>query len=111
MADCNASLVAKMRHRVAIQSKVSVGDGQGGFTESWATDATVWSYLRPVKGLEKFQAGQLQTPVTHKITIRYRAGVTSKQRVLYGSRVFALKEALNPDEANLFLELTAIEQA
>ncbi|WP_169331897.1 phage head closure protein [Zavarzinella formosa] len=110
MPKCGKYAPGKMDKRVAIQSVTRVSDGQGGFTDSWATDATVWANVNPTKGWEKFQAQQTQTPVTHKITIRYRSGITTKQRVLFGSRVFNIKEALNPDEANAFLELQAIEQ-
>lgn len=111
MPNCSDFKPGKMKQRVSIQSITQASDGQGGFTESWATDATVWAYVRPVKGYEKYQAQQVQTPVTHKITIRYRTGVTTKQRILFGSRVFNIKEVLNPDEANHFLEIIALEQA
>jgi len=110
MADCRKSPVANMKHRVAVQSIARVSDGQGGFTESWSTDATVWAWVRPVKGFEKFQAAQLQSPVTHKVTIRYRTGVTTKQRLLLGTRVLAIREVLDPGEGHTFLELTATEQ-
>ncbi|MBN9265960.1 MAG: phage head closure protein [Hyphomicrobium sp.] len=85
------------------------GDGQGGFTETWATEATLWAAIEPTKGYERYQAQQVQMPVTHKITIRYRSGVTTKKRFLFGSRVFEIKEVLNQNEANEFLELRAVE--
>lgn len=107
---CQDYLPAKMDKRVAIQSRSLASDGQGGFTETWATDATVWAYVRPYRGRERPQAGQTQTPVTHKITTRYRAGVTTKQRLLLDSRAFDVEEVINPDEADQFLEILAVEQ-
>jgi hypothetical protein len=60
---CSDYPTAKLDKRVAIQSATQSTDGQGGFTETWTTDATVWAWIRPVKGFEKFQAMQTQTPV------------------------------------------------
>jgi SPP1 family predicted phage head-tail adaptor len=108
---CEKYLPAKMDKQVTIQSVTQTTDDQGGFTEAWATFATVWAYVRPVKGYERFQAQQLQTPVTHKLTVRYLAGVTTKHRILFDSRVFEIKEVINVEEQNAFLELICIEIA
>lgn len=107
---CKKYLPAQMKRRVSIQSITLSSDGQGGQTESWATDATVWAAIEPMKGFEKFQAAQLQTPLSHKVTMRYRTGVTTSKRLLYGSRVFDIKEVINVNEDGNFLELKCIEQ-
>ena len=107
---CGTFIPAKMKHRVSLQSLSQVSDSQGGFTETWATDAELWAAIDPIKGYERYQAQQVQTPVTHKITIRYRSDVTTKKRFLYGSRVFAIKEVLNENEDNRYLLIRALEQ-
>lgn len=101
---------AKFRHRVAVQSVTESSDGQGGLTETWATVATVWASINPKKGWEKSQAMQIQTPITHEVKMRYRS-LTTKQRLLFGSRVFHIKEIINPEERNLFLNLQCVEIA
>lgn len=100
-----------MNKRVAIQVDTQTPDGQGGFTSSWATIATVWASINPVKGYEKFQAGQLQTPVTHDILIRYRSGIITANRLLFNSRIFEIKEIINQNEDNVFLKLKCLEKA
>ncbi len=85
-------------------------DGQGGFAETWTDVATMYAEILPQKSYERFQAAQLQTPTTHKITTRYRAGVTTAHRLVWGSRVFDVRGVVNPGEANVTLELTATEQ-
>ncbi len=100
-----------MKYKVAIQSVTQTSDSQGGFTEAWATDATVWASIEPVKAYERFQAAKMETPVSHKITIRYRSGVTTKKRILWGSRVLDIKGVINVKEQNAFLEITALEKA
>jgi SPP1 family predicted phage head-tail adaptor len=107
--DCVDFLPARMDRRVGIQSEAKTADGQGGWTSAWSTDAEVWAYVRPLKGYERMQAMHLKSPTTHKVTIRYRDGVTAAQRLLYGSRVLHINGVVNPDEANRFLELLCVE--
>ena len=100
-----------MKFRLAIQNSSQSSDGQGGYTESWTTADTVWASITPLKGFERFQAGQMQTPLTHKIIIRYRSDVTTATRFLYGSRVLWAKEVINIDENSRFLSIKALERA
>lgn len=109
MAKCGKNPVAKMKHRLTLQTSSQVSDGQGGYTENWSNTANLWASLEPTKGYERMQAMHLETPVTHKILTRYRSGVTTAQRFQYGTRVFHIKEVLNVDEENAFLKILAQE--
>ena len=109
MPKCCDTLTSKLTKRVKLQGVAHVSDDQGGFTDVWTDEATVYAALEPVKGYEKYQAMQAGTPVSHNVTMRYRAGVTTKTRLLYGSRVFDIKEVLNLNEDNRVLKLKAIE--
>jgi len=100
-----------MDRRVIVQSCAKTTDGQGGFTEAWSTFLTVWCSIEPVKGYEKFQAAQMETPISHKIMMRYQNGITTAMRILWGTRIFDIKEVINIDEDNAFLRITAIEKA
>jgi SPP1 family predicted phage head-tail adaptor len=101
--------VAKLNKRVTIQNVSRVSDGQGGFTETWTDSATVWAGIEPVKSYERFQAMQQAVPVSHKITMRYNAVVDETSRMRYGNRLFEVKEVINVDEADRFLQIRAIE--
>lgn len=109
MAKCCDFDVSKFRHRITIQSVTEASDGQGGQDLTWATDTTVWALITPASSWESMQAMQLQTPITHKVTMRYRAGLTTKNRLLYDGRVFEIKSIINPGEENFALELKCIE--
>jgi SPP1 family predicted phage head-tail adaptor len=106
-----ANLVATFRKQVTIQNKQSVSDGQGGFTETWPNGSTVWASIEPLKGYERVQAMQMQSPQTHKIMMRYTDEVTTASRLLYGTRVLWVKEILDPDERQRFLQIRAEERA
>ena len=98
-----------LRHRVTIQAETLVDDGEGGYTKTWGSTDAVWASVEPLSGAEAFQASQVQGAVTHKIIIRYLAGVTPKSRILFGSRTFNIKSVLNQFEKNVLLTLICEE--
>lgn len=106
---CDKSSPSSFRHRVEVQAVSTTSDGQGGVSESWDTIKTVWASIKPVRAYEKFQAMQLETPITHKITMRFQDGITTAKRLLYGTRIFHIVEVINIDDANVYLNLTCKE--
>lgn len=109
MAKCCDIPAAQLNKRVTIQNRSLSADGQGGFTELWANASTVWCSIEPMKGYERFQAAQSATPVTHKIVMRYNRTVSTTSRLKFGDRYFEVKEVLNRNEDNRFLDIRAIE--
>lgn len=58
----------------------------------------------------EFWAAQAEhAKVTHEVHMRYRAGVTPRNRVSWGNRVFDIKSAINADERNVELILLCEE--
>ena len=102
---------ASFRKRITIQTKSDASDGQGGFTETWNDLATVYASIEPLKAFERYQAMQMQTPVTHKIVMRYRDDVPTTARIRFGDRVFWVKEIINVEERGRRLAIKAVERA
>ena len=80
-----------LRHRVSIQRQAETTDGMGGFSLIWsaisgmsAVPAAIW----PLSSKEQLDSMKLESVATHRIRIRYRSGITSKDRIVFGSRVF-----------------------
>jgi SPP1 family predicted phage head-tail adaptor len=90
-------LMGQMRQRIALQAK-TITKSEGIPLENWTTVATVWAAVSDISGKEYFQAGALQSEVTTRIKIRYRTGITTSMRVLYGSRVFQILSVIDKDE-------------
>lgn len=92
----------KLRHRVAIQESVSTPDGIGGQSLTWQNITgmdSVPAAIMPLSSKEQLDAMKLESVITNKIKIRYRAGITSKNRIVFGSRIFNIKGApINYDE-------------
>ena len=51
----------------------------------------------------------VETPVTHRVTIRHRDGVTPKMRLKFGARILNIRAVINPAERNRTLELLCEE--
>jgi len=58
----------------------------------------VWAEIRTEGGREFFRQRTLHSELTHEITIRYRAGLKPKMRLVWGTRTFEILSVIN-DEA------------
>lgn len=102
-------MVSRLRHRLSLQQEVQTADGAGGYIRTWQTLADLWAEFQAVTGKEILIAGKLQSEVSHKITIRYRTGVTAGMRLVYDSRIFDIKAVVNKQENDEVLELWVSE--
>lgn len=103
--------VGKMRHRITIQQPSDTPDGIGGNTRTWTTFATVWASIEPLNAFQIFKAQHLEHRVTHKVMIRYLAGLTSDMRISYDSRIFGIEGIKDIDETKNYFELMVEENA
>lgn len=102
-------MIGAMRHRVMIQSERRTTDTDGSASLRWYDDVEVMADIKPSSGRERFFGMQLEGSITHKITIRYRADMVPKKRLLYGTRAFQVRAVINPDERQRFQELLCEE--
>ena len=98
-----------LRHRFAIKTAQETTDSFGVTVETPITFATVWASIEPLSGRELFQAQQVQAEVTHRVRMRYLAGVTAKMKGYYGTREFQILSVANRDERNRELEIMCKE--
>lgn len=116
-----------LRHRITLQTPTSAPDGDGGFVNTWPPDGgatlatNVPASIEPAsllgaamgpamsKDMERVIAGTVLSSATHLVTMRYLDGVTTKTRVLFGSRVLNVTGVQNPEERNISLVLICQE--
>lgn len=98
-----------LRHRVTLQTLTRTDDEGGGYTEAWANAATVWAAVEPLEGYERLRAMQVSPTLSHRIRMRYRAGVTSAQRIRYAGRAFGISAVIDPGERHRELHLLCEE--
>lgn len=68
--------------RVRIEAEGRVSNGQGGFITGWTEFKTVWARKRPLRGDETVRESIVRSVSVARFTIRYRAGVTTKHRLV-----------------------------
>ena len=94
----------KMRHRITFQSFTGKTDAFGDPLQAddseWKTEATLYAAIDPISGKEFYAAQQSQSEVSHKIRCRYRSGLTTAMRILFGKRKFKIISIINWEERN-----------
>ena len=107
MASCLCA--GDLRERVALKSVSTQRDEVGGLVETWATVATVSAKIEPMSARESWYRQQMNAAASWKVSIRWRAGMTTKQRITWGSRTFEVRGVTDPDNRRRFLELACDE--
>ena len=83
--------------RFVLELPLDNPDGFGGFIRSYAAGPQVWGRIEMLAGAERVRADRPEQALTHRITLRYRDGVTGANRLTAGLRRFAIRTACDPD--------------
>jgi SPP1 family predicted phage head-tail adaptor len=111
--------IGRLRKRMVLQvnsptQRLSNGEN----VDNWqpvtgnVTTSTVYAGIEPMTGREYWNAVQVQSDITHKITLRYRGDIalTADMRGVIGGRVFHFaSQPRNIDERDAKWEVLAIE--
>jgi len=92
-----------LRSELSLQACTVVPDGFGGHVEDWGEVATVFGRIEPVSATSVFGPDQTIETVTHRVTIRGRAGVTSGMRFARQGKVFEIVTVHDPDDSGRYL--------
>jgi SPP1 family predicted phage head-tail adaptor len=99
-----------LRNKVEIQES---GSTQNEFNEVVEGDFTkfadAWASITPINGSEKFLSNADFSKVTHKIKIRYIAGINASMRIVWQNRVFNFMHTKNISERFKTIEILAWE--
>ena len=90
-----------LRERVTIEQETITDDGMGGGALSWSEIThvpTIWARIAPIRGSERLQAQQLQSPLSHTVTIHYRTDLTTKMRLLWGSTALNIRSVYHDEK-------------
>lgn len=83
---------------VVISRRTTASDGAGGWTETWATSATVAGRLMPkyqISGTEGQAAGQVQAEATWALTLPAGTDLRAGDRVVVAGRTFEVQALLS----------------
>ncbi len=98
----------QLRHTIAIQERTPTADGMGGSTETWADVSGMEKVRADIFRLssdEKPDADKLELQDINRVKIRYRPGITAKNRINWSdrSKVFNITSINNSSERNRML--------
>ncbi len=98
--------IGRLNRRLQIEAPILNSDG----TAAWTDLATVWGQVENLGFDERDIAGRIEGIARWRLTIRWRADVTSSNRVLYGTRVLRLVSSADPAGDRRFLTIEAEEE-
>jgi SPP1 family predicted phage head-tail adaptor len=77
-----------LRHRINIKSKVETADGEGGFSQFWATLSTVWASVDPIQEEQSEYYRSINADTTHVIKVRGETTILSTNKIEFDGRMF-----------------------
>ncbi len=99
----------QLTERVTLQQREDATvDANGQPSADWEDVATVWAKAEPLRGREFFAAGQTQSQVDVRFTIRWRDGVVPTMRVMWRGVAHDLVAVIEPHAGREALELMCV---
>jgi SPP1 family predicted phage head-tail adaptor len=102
--------MGELRHRITIERVNHVTLTGGAEEETTEALATVWASKEDLSGREWFQAMQIQSEVSTRFKIRYRADVYPQMQIVYGLEIYRIEAILDPDGRREQLHLMCSRQ-
>ena len=106
--------IGQMRHRVAIANPTREADGDGGYTDTWvaASPSPVWARIdvATASNIERLVGNTIEAPISHIVTMRWHAGVSTRSRLTYDGRYFNVRGLQNIQERDKWLVLACEER-
>lgn len=98
--------IGALRHRLTLERSSLGPDGE----TVWTADGRLFAALQPLAGADAEAGGGMTGRVTHRIEIRFRDDITSRDRLVKGDRVFRIQAVRDPDERRARLVIDAEEE-
>lgn len=91
--------IGALRTRLVLEAPTESPDGAGGVTRRFDAMMVVWGKVSLLKGSETLVAGVPGQVLSHRVTLRWRSGVTAAMRLRLGARILAIRAVYDPGEA------------
>lgn len=104
----------ELRTRITIQKPVKTTDAAGQVIPTWEEHGTFWAKVTTGASGEALQDGkQISEDVRWLIELRYSSQTTAiaaDWRLLLGQKVLSIQSAVNSNDENKRVQLTALER-
>ncbi len=89
----------KLRHLITFQRRTDTQDNYGAPVPSWAAlTPKSWADIMPLSGREAEFGKSIAATVSHRIEIRFRSDLILADKIIFGSRAFAINAIIDPEE-------------
>jgi len=95
----------RLNRRIILQRQDVSRDVVGQAKPVWTDVATVWAAVLPLRGREYFESARVNSEITVRVVIRYRADVKPSWRVKHGADAYDIVEIINPADGKRELQL------
>lgn len=95
------------RDVVTAERATESSDGFGGYTPSWATQATIYGKIEITGGGERWEADRIEPLETIVLTCHYRTDVVESDRLDIGGDKYNITRIENIDRRSRFLRIYA----
>lgn len=99
----------QLRHKIEVQNEVETRDEIGASNTTYQTASKTFAEVREMSGKELEFARQQTPQATHKIKMRYMAGLTEQSRIIFGDNIFDVENVNNIEFRNKVMILTVTE--
>lgn len=99
----------ELNQLITIQNKTISYNSYNEPIEGWTDGATLWAAVVTTGGGEFYAAQKLNAETSCLFKIRFTSNITSRQRIKYGNRTFAILNINNVDGANKELQIAGKE--
>ncbi len=97
-------MIGGLRHLITLQRRSETPDTGGGVSLSWVDIAQLWAEVAPLGGGEAVQAMRVQPVQSYRVRLRYRADITTADRLLFKQRLLNIRSIRNINERGRWLE-------
>ena len=98
-----------LRNLVQIREYSPLRTSTGAEAKTWKLYTSAWAEVKPVKAEEYFSEMSLQHKVTHRIIMRYAAGIRPDMQIVFSGRIFHIVGIRDFFERHKYLEIMAEE--
>jgi len=99
----------ELDQRITFQERISVPDGMGGDTVTWAsiTNGDAWAHVRPKNGREVTEFDRVNAEAGYLFVVRNRQDITDSNRIIWEGEPFNIQVRKQPKKRALYLEIDA----
>ncbi len=94
-----------LRTSVALQSQTRTADGQGGYSLSWTTYATVQAHVKQSSGGERSESERLTATSTLRCVVRYRSDVEPQHRAVIDGKAYQVRNVEDVEFRRRWLDI------